>query len=364
MAETIPIGVIGVGQIGKRHLSRYHRIPGVRVVAVADLDEAEARRVAAEYGIDHVYADYHELLARDDIAAVDVCLHNQLHKPVSVAAMEAGKDVFCEKPIAGTYADGRAMLETARATGRRLGVQIGHLFSKPTRVAKQLVEAGKLGTPYHARSTGHRRRGRPYVDGYGTPGFVQTEVSAGGALLDMGIYHIAEILYLLDNPAPLRVSGRTYQKTAMDPTRRAESGYDVEELALGFVRLEGDVLLEISEAWAIHLDGFEGSYVVGTEGGLRLRPLGLFRTEADVDLDGSVDVEQATARWDSLADGAAYAGPMDHWIAGLQGRVPLLPTAEIALNTMLISEALYASSRLGREVAVEEVAEEPRGASA
>jgi len=355
MAETIPVGVIGTGQIGKRHLAQYAAMPEVRVVAVADVNEPEAERVAGELGIEHVHADYHELLGRDDLVAVDVCLHNQLHRPVTVAALEAGKDVFCEKPIAGTYADGRVMLEAARAAGRRLSVQIASLFKPETRVAKRMVEAGRIGAPYHGRATGHRRRGRPYVDGYGTASFVQSEVSAGGALLDMGIYHIAEMLYLLDNPAPLRVSGRTYQKTSMDADRRAESGYDVEELALGFVRLEGDVLLEIVEAWAIHLDGFEGSYLVGTEGGIRLRPLGLYRTEADVDLDATVDAGQAVARWDRLADGAAYAGPQAHWIAALQGRVPLLPTAEIALNTMLISEALYASSRLGREVGVEEV---------
>src|SRR5439155_14345468 len=107
---------------------------------------------------------------------------------------------------------------------------------------------------------------RPFVDGYGTPTFVQKRNSAGGALYDMGVYHISQILYLLGNPPVTRVGGKTYQKTEMDETRRAASGYDVEELGVGFVRFAppaGDVTMELIEAWAIHLDAFEGSYVVG-----------------------------------------------------------------------------------------------------
>jgi predicted dehydrogenase len=99
--SNIRIGIIGVGQIGKRHIIRYRDIVGAEIVAVADIDEAEARRVAAEQGIEHVYRDYHQLLAREDIDAVDVCLHNNLHMTATVAALDAGKHVFCEKPMAG-----------------------------------------------------------------------------------------------------------------------------------------------------------------------------------------------------------------------------------------------------------------------
>src|SRR3954453_8395963 len=82
--ERVRIGVIGTGQIGKQHLSNYSKIEDAEIVAVADINEAEAKRVAASNNIPNVYTDYRELLKRDDIQAVDVCLHNVLHRPVTV----------------------------------------------------------------------------------------------------------------------------------------------------------------------------------------------------------------------------------------------------------------------------------------
>src|SRR5690606_6652936 len=101
-----------------------------------------------------------------------------------------------------------------------------------------IIDEGGLGRIYHARSTGFRRRGRPYVDGYATPAFVKKEISGGGALFDMGVYHIAEILYLMGTPRIERITGKVYQETSMDEKRRAESGYNVEEMGVGFVRFE------------------------------------------------------------------------------------------------------------------------------
>src|SRR5438874_11308386 len=90
-SDRIRVGMIGTGQIGKSHIRRYQDIPEADIVAVADLREDEAQRVAEQYHIPNVYTDYQELLRRDDIDSVDVCLHNQLHRPATVAALEAGK---------------------------------------------------------------------------------------------------------------------------------------------------------------------------------------------------------------------------------------------------------------------------------
>lgn len=355
-AEPIRLGIIGVGQIGKHHIREYARVPGAQIVAVADINEAEARRVAAEHNIPAVYTDFRALLARDDIQAVDVCLHNNLHMPVTVAALEAGKDVYCEKPMAGAYIDALRMYEAARQTGRRLSIQLSTLFKDETLAARRLIDAGELGRLYHARSTGHRRRGRPYVDGYGTPAFVQKAQASGGALYDMGVYHIARMLYLLDNPDVLTISGKTYQETPMDLQRQALSGYDVEELGLGFVRLAGGVTLDIIEAWAVHLDRFDGSIVLGSLGGIRLEPFGFYRNAGDLQLDCTADMGAFNWRRHNVyPDGDVYDSPQHHWIAALQGRVDLLPTDALALNTMLISEGIYLSERLGREVRAEEV---------
>ena len=358
MAEVIRIGVIGVGMIGKSHLNGYQKVAGAQVVAVADVNEEEARRVAASHGIEQVYGDFRDLLARDEIDAVDVCLHNNLHAPVTIAALEAGKHVYCEKPMAGAYADSAAMLDCARRTGRQLHIQLSTLYSKEHKTAKRLIAAGALGKLYYARSVGFRRRGRVWVDGYGTPAFVQSKQAAGGALYDMGIYHMAQVLDLLGNPEVATVSGSTYQEIPMYEDRAQSAGFDVEELGLGFVRLAGGITMDVEEAWAMHYDGSESSKVLGSLGGLKLNPLTFYSTVADVETSASLELGGADYRWRQCEpDYSAYDGSQEHWIAALTGRVPLLPTAEIALNVSLISEGIYLSQQLSREVTRDEIVE-------
>ncbi|WP_219836195.1 Gfo/Idh/MocA family protein [Paenibacillus sp. R14(2021)] len=355
--EPQRIGIIGVGQIGKQHLETYAKLQGVEVVAAADVNVQELERTADKYGIRHRYTDFRELLAREDIQAVDVCLHNNFHAPVTIAALRAGKHVYCEKPIAGSYTDGKAMVDCARETGNMLHIQLGTLYTKETKAAKALIADGKLGKLYHARSMGFRRRGRPYVDGYGAPTFVKKEISAGGALFDMGVYHISQLLYLLDLPVVERVSGKTYQETDMDPVRREASGYSVEELGLGFIRFAGGLTMDMIEAWAIQLNGFEGSSIIGSQGGVRLSPFSFHTTLSDMDMNATFDLDAMDYRWHQLRENQdAYDSSQSHWLAALQGRAQLLPTAQIALSTMLISEGIYLSEKLGREVTSEEIA--------
>ena len=356
MTDKIRIGSIGVGQIGKHHLDNYSKIENAELVAIADINEAELNRVGDQYGIANRYTDFHKMLERDDLDAVDVCLHNNLHMPVTIAALEAGKHVYCEKPMAGSYIDAEAMYNKAQELGLKLAIQSRLLFETETKAARYIIDRGLLGEQYHARSYGFRRRGRPYVDGYGTPTFVQKEVSSGGALYDMGVYNIIQILYLLDNPNPLRISGKIYQKTDMDARRKEISGYNVEELGMGFVRLDGDIILDIIESWAIHLESFPGSYVVGSKGGVRLNPFSYFHCVGDLSFDSTANLGEFDYRMHNVHEqGDIYDSPQHHWVAALQGRVELLPSAELALNTMLISEGIYLSSELGREVTAEEV---------
>jgi len=356
--EPIKIGMIGVGQIAKHHLETYAKIEEARVVAAADINASELALVSERFAIPRTYSSFRDLLADPEIEAVDVCLHNNLHAPVTIAALEAGKHVYCEKPMAGAYCDAARMLETASRCGRRLSIQLATVFSRETRAARRLIEAGELGRVYHARSTGFRRRGRPFVDGYGTQSFVKKEVAAGGALYDMGVYHIARVLFLLGLPDVERISGKIYQETGMDEGRRRSSGYNVEELGLGLVRLGGGVTLDIIESWAIHLGSFEGSSIVGSRGGVRLEPFSFHSTVCDMEMDATFLLDSADWRWHQLDETvSAYDSPQHHWIAALQGRVELWPTAEAALATMLISEGIYLSDRLGREVTADEVRE-------
>ena len=354
--DKVRIGIIGVGQIGKHHLREYAKIKEAEVAAICDIDAPELARVSEEFKIADTYDNFREMIKRPDLAAIDVCLHNNLHAPATIAALQAGKHVYCEKPMAGAYADAKAMFDAAARCGRMLNIQLSLVFARETKAAKRLIDEGRLGRLYHARSTGYRRRGRPFVDGYGTFNFVRKEISAGGALYDMGVYHISQILYLVGMPKVERISGKIYQETDMDARRREEGRYSVEELGLGFVKCAGGLTIDVLEAWAIHLNKFEGSSIAGSAGGVRLDPFAYFTTLGDMEGDMTFDVNQADWRWHQLIENAdAYDSPQSHWVAALGGRVPLLPCAKVALDTMLVSEGIYLSDRLGREVTAEEV---------
>jgi predicted dehydrogenase len=357
MPDKVRIGIIGVGMIGKYHISQYKDMPDVEITAICDLREDEALRVARENGITYVYTDYHEMLKHDEIQSVDVCVHNRQHAELTIAALTAGKNVYCEKPMSWAYCEARSMYDTAKQTGRMLHVQLSSIFAPEARAAKRLIEDGHLGHIYNAKSSTYRRRGRPWVDGYGMKEFVSKTTAGAGATVDTGVYHIARIMWLLGNPEVITVSGSIHQELEnMYPDRRASGKYDVEELGMGFVRLAGGITYSFEEAWAINSDKQAGDYVYGSRAGLRIEPLTYFTTLSDMEMDGTFDVKQADWRWHQVnPQTVAYDHSQRHWIAAQLGRVPLLDTAGLALKATKISEGIYLSSHLKREVTSEEI---------
>jgi predicted dehydrogenase len=186
---------------------------------------------------------------------------------------------------------------------------------------------------------------------------VNTETSGGGAMLDMAVYRIAQMLFLLGNPRVLSVSGTTYQKLDnMYEDRRQASRYNVEELGMAIVRLAGGITFFLEEGWAIHGGDPDSDYIYGSHGGLRVNPLTHFTTLADLEMNGTFDVRQADWRWQQcVPQERDYTNSQQHWVAAQLGRVPLLDTAGIALNTAFITEGVYLSGHLGREVTAQEI---------
>ncbi|USZ67141.1 Gfo/Idh/MocA family oxidoreductase [Halorussus salilacus] len=389
--EAVRIGIVGAGNRGRNHALRYARIPGAEVVAVADVDEAKARNLADSHGAES-YASHAEMLADADLGldAVNLCVHAPLHAPIGVDALEAGTDVFCEKPMADSYAAARRLSEAAERTGQRLAVQNQLLYTVETRAAKAVADAGELGEVYHGvagRSRGWafdventevamgaRRRGTPYVDGYGSPAFAREESAGGGAVYDLGSYTIGQILYLMGSPTVERVRGETFRTTPAraraaedDEYRRRveQSGYDVEDVGVGLVTFEDGSVLSVRASWSRYQED-ESSAVVGTRGGVRLDPFEYYSTVGDVEMRASADLEEFRFRQQYL-DGErgemAYrsglaADPLYHWVEGLAGRTDPLPTAELGLEAMLAMDGIYRSAGLGREVTREEVVED------
>jgi predicted dehydrogenase len=322
----------------------------VELVAIADLDQDEANRVAAQYDIPHVFSDYRDLLALEELDTVDVCLPNFLHMPVTVAALEAGKHVFCEKPMARTGAEAQTMYDAGQKSGKQLHVQMGTVFSKESRTAKYLIDEGALGRVYYAKASNGRRRGRVFVDGYATPHFVQKERAGGGSMLDMAVYSMARLVYLLGNPALEAVSGATYQEMDMDPKRREESGFDVEEFGHGFVRFEGDVTMYVEDAWAAFGE-FHGDKLLGSEGGLSLRPFKYYTDVHGMDADVTLNIDSYENRMRSLGYmGRGYGGSQEHFVYSVLGRVESIDTAALGLKVAQITQALYDSAESGHEV--------------
>ncbi len=354
--QKIRVAVIGNGIIGEAHIKNYTTNPDVEIAAICDIDEARLKLIGDKYGIRRRFTHIGKLLAEDDIQAVDVCLHNNLHAPVSIAVMESGKDAYCEKPMAGTFADALAMYRAMERTGRKLHIQLGLIYDDTTKAAKRFIDAGRLGKIYHMRSYGFRRRGRPFVDGYATREFVNSTTSGGGALFDMGVYHISQLLHLTGIPKLQRVTGATYAELAMHEGRRQASGYNVEELGTGFAFYENGLTLDILEAWAVHAKPFPSSIICGSAGGLSLSPLTFLSRENEMETDTVVDLGTMNYLDHGIyADTAHYDNSQAHWIHALLGRCPLLPTARIALETQRVQEGIYLSERLAREVSAEEI---------
>lgn len=367
--QEIRIGIIGTGMISREHVANYAKLPNAKVVALCDLNEQSLAKASQEFGVADTYTDYHALLRRDDIDAVDVCLHAGLHAYVTIDALRAGKHVYCEKPLAGTYRDGEAMLKAAEESGKKLHVQLRFLYRNDMRIAKQIVASGVLGDIYHLRTFELRRRGRPYVDMFGSPAFVKKSTAAGGAMMDIGIYNLSNMLYLMDCPEVERISGQVYQKLPMDEARRAASGYDVEETGVGLVHFVGGMTMDLFDSWAVHLDKPLASCILGSQGGLRLSPMHpetadhssadpmmLFTDVAGMPAN-TVFCEDTIARNCATKDPEdwIHASSQGHWIGALLGKTELIPTARIALQTALIQEGIYLSAAQNREVTAEEI---------
>ena len=360
--KQLNFALIGTGIIAHEHAMRYADIEGANIVAACDIDEQKLNAFCDKWNIPHRYTDYRELLKRDDIDAVDVNLHNNLHAPMSIAVMAAGKHCYCEKPMAGSYIDAVAMKEAAEQYGKRLHIQLGMLYGAQTACAKTLVDSGRLGEIYHARSYGYRRRGRPYVDGYGEKEFVSVPWAGHGALFDMGVYHISQLLYLLNTPTVERVTGNVYAKLAMDESRRKISDFNVEELGVGFVKFAGGLTMDILESWAIHGSSFPGSSLHGASGGLQFvddNVVNFFSEIEGYPATTSLDIRAEAYRKRKVNPAAmqAFENSQTQWVGVLRGDFEPIDTAYIALQTMLISEGIFLSGRLGREVSADEIPE-------
>ncbi|NQU40228.1 MAG: Gfo/Idh/MocA family oxidoreductase [Lentisphaerae bacterium] len=243
--RNLRVGVIGLGA-GRGHVLRYKDHPRADVVAVADANAALLDERAEVLGVALRYTDPLEMLRKEKLDIVSVATPNKFHYPLTLAALEAGCHVLCEKPIALNASEGRQMVAAAKRAQKRLMVNFSFRFTDQSWALKQQVEAGVLGDVYFGRTVWHRRRGLPKFGGW----FGQKELSGGGALIDLGVHRLDLALWLMGHPRPVYAMAGTYNHIAAQKVRRENELFDVEDLAAGTVRFDNGALLVVEASWA------------------------------------------------------------------------------------------------------------------
>ena len=339
-------GLIGAGGCGQgKHLTSYAQIPDVELVAVCDIVPERANAAADRFNIEAAYTDYHEMLREEKLDLVSVATPNHLHAPATVAALQAGCHVHCEKPASLTPALVQSMIAARDAAGRKLMIGLNNRFTPWAQFAKKYVEAGFLGEIYHAKCGWKRRRGIPGKGGW----FTTKAQSGGGPLIDLGVHFIDVANYLMNFPTPAAVSGQTYSRfadsTPFNPQASGYSGtYDVEDLAVGLVRYANGCTLDVEFSWASNIEtSYSFVELYGDKGGLKFEKgkLSLFGEAVGTPLDSQPTLPADTA-W-GVAETKYYVDCILH------DREPLA-RAEEAVVIMEIITGLYESAARGQEV--------------
>ncbi len=278
MAEqSLRVGVVGLGFAGTTHTRSYQQVPGVEVVALAGLEADRLQAMGEEYNIPHLYAEWQDLLARDDLDAVSVCTPNFLHAPIAIAALEGGRHVLCEKPLARNSTEAEAMVQAATLAGRVLHTAFNHRERGDIQTLKRFVDEGTLGRIYYAKASWMRRAGIPGLGSW----FTNKEMSGGGPLIDLGVHVLDQALFILGEPEIQSVTASTYNELGSrgkgmrshgSKKMQVGSGFEVEDLATAFIRTTDGATLLLEAAWAV-----EGDYdddfslaVHGVDGGAEI----------------------------------------------------------------------------------------------
>ena len=362
MPRKFKVAVIGAGMIANAaHIPAWKDLrDDIEVVGVADLYEENARSTARRHDIPHAYADSAQMLRDLEPDIVSVCTPNCSHKEWTLAALQSGAHVLCEKPIAPGYQDAVEMYEAAEAAGKVLFVGQSVRFGNETRAAKEFADTGQLGEMYYAETSSMRRRGVPT---WGM--FHIKEHNAGGPIYDLSVHSLDALLWIMGNPTVVAVSGVTYTKLANRDegliTSLADSGapigvfnprpydyreFDVEDMAAGFLRLENGAAISIKSSWAANVPpGVGGTTILGTEGGLSLRPLTLVRNMGSYQVDVTPKVPA-----DPNVPFYGHWKETRHMLNVIRGREELCVKREEVLNVIRALEGLYRSAQEGREI--------------
>ena len=351
---ALRVAVIGVGGVGSAHAHAFAGHPDVELVALVDPVPARRDAVAAELGVPRVLDDWRDLLHGADVDAVSIALPNALHAPVTIAALEAGLHVLCEKPLATTVADGRAMVAAARAADRVLEVPFNHRRRGDVAFLECYLADPGIGDIYHVRASWRRRAG---IAAAGW--FRSRELAGGGALIDLGPHVLDLVLHLLGEPAVRTASAAVHGRLGTagygrPPAARlpgVDDAFDVEDLASAFLRLDGDVSVQFEISWAGHADDDEdiSLEILGVDGGVRLFSR-WYATEGTVQVFRDVGGVPAVIRPAVDGRGGDHHSVVREFVAAIRSEAWRAHDGSLALRRTEVLDAIYRSATAGAEV--------------
>jgi predicted dehydrogenase len=332
--KPVRIGVLGTGAIAQvSHLPILSRMKGVELAGVADTDRAKAKTIAQRFGVPRIATSAEEMLAWDDLDAVVVCTPSHLHQEHVIAALEAGKYVLCEKPLALTSAGAEQILATPGASDR-LVVGMNQRFRADALTLKPFIAGGELGEIFYLRTGWLNRR-----VGRGRLSWRQRRARAGGGvLMDLGFQMLDLALWLLDYPEPKRVVAHLHRTPGME----------VEDSAVLLLYLEGHRVINLEVTWNLQSPR-ERQFLslLGSMGSAALSPLDVTK-----ELDGELhDVTPQLSASRENPFTASYRQEMANFAEIVRGeKAATAPVEQVTLLKVL--EAAYRSDEEGRDVAI------------
>ncbi|HBS44278.1 MAG TPA: oxidoreductase [Paenibacillus sp.] len=357
MSKVFRVGIIGCGGIANgKHLPSLSKQSKVEIVAFCDIIKERAEEAAEKYGTSEaaVYTDYTELLKDHSIDIIHVLTPNDAHAEISIAALEAGKHVMCEKPMAKTAADAKRMVEVAKRTGKKLTIGYDNRYREDSLYLKKACESGELGHIYFAKAHAIRRRAVPT---WGV--FLDEEKQGGGPLIDIGTHALDLTLWMMDNYKPKVVLGTKYHELSQKEEAANAWGpwdpkkFTVEDSAFGMVVMENGATIMLEASWALNsLDVHEAKCSLsGTEAGADMKD--------GLRINGEKFSKLYTNKIELGAGGVAYyegkaeSAPdieLRKWIEAIEQDKDPVVTPEQAYVVSQILEAIYESAQTGKAV--------------
>ena len=354
--DKLKVAVIGNGGISGVHLRGYSLNPDVEIYALCDINEERLNRRGDEYHVDPArrFTDVNEMLAAcPEIEAVSVCTWTAAHAQCAIAALNAGKHVLCEKPMAMTVEEAEAMQAAAEKNNRLLMIGFVRRFGNDCAIMKDFIDNGYFGDIYYAKATYLRRTGCP--GGW----FGDKARSGGGPLIDLGVHIIDLCRYLMGNPKPVSVYGATFNKLGnrsnikskagyISQTRENEDIFNVEDLATAMIRFDNGSVLQIEASFSLNIEKDEGVLqFFGTKAGAKLDPELTIYSEMN-DYMTNVKLANSTA----LSFDGLFENEINHFVECVRTGKPCRNPAQDGVTLMKILTGIYKSAETGHEVLI------------